>query len=236
MKAISSLATFTGRVELWRQIRQQHGLQWSTGIEKIDAFTRFFDNDKSLDVMLEWLKEAVHTLDPNYANLLLFCTLTGMRGSEAVESIRLLASSPIRDNVSSGKQIGSYTIRYYDPGRKILQHYLYPNIFIRRTKAIYIPIVNDEIIGIAQNMTKHPSLAGLKKQLRNRNLSMHIKYCRKIFASYLKQYGIETEIINMLQGRRGKDIFLRHYYTPSINSYRDKVLGAVSELQKQITK
>gem|GEM_PF-4733314 len=46
---------------------------------------------------------------------------------------------------------------------------------------------------------------------------MKIKYCRKIYASLLKQYCIETEIINMLQGRIGKDIFLRHYMTPSSN-------------------
>jgi hypothetical protein len=43
MKALSSLARFTGRTEEWRQMRQRYGLQWSTGTEKIDAFTRFFD-------------------------------------------------------------------------------------------------------------------------------------------------------------------------------------------------
>jgi intergrase/recombinase len=63
---------------------------------------------------------------------------------------------------------------------------------------------------------------------------MKIKYCRKIHASWLKQYGIETEIINMLEGRIGKDIFVRHYMTPS-NNFKDRVLTAVEQLQKQIT-
>jgi len=63
---------------------------------------------------------------------------------------------------------------------------------------------------------------------------MHIKYCRKIHASWLRQSGIESEIIDMLQGRIGKNIFIRHYMTPS-NSYRDKVLDAIEQLQKQIT-
>jgi intergrase/recombinase len=66
-----------------------------------------------------------------------------------------------------------------------------------------------------------------------RKLSMHIKYCRKIYASWLKQYGIDTEIINMLQGRLGKDIFLRHYMTPNSN-FKNDVLAAVNELQKEI--
>jgi intergrase/recombinase len=62
---------------------------------------------------------------------------------------------------------------------------------------------------------------------------MKIKYCRKIHASYLRQSGIEPEIINMIQGRIGKDIFLRHYLTPD-SSFKSKVLDAISELQKEI--
>jgi hypothetical protein len=116
MKALSSVARFTGRSEQWRQMRQQYQLSWSTGTEKIDAFTRFFDDGKSLDVMLSWLHEALRVLPSKYANLLLFCTLTGMRGSECVEAIRLLN--------------GTDTCQYYDESRYILQHYLYPNIFV----------------------------------------------------------------------------------------------------------
>jgi hypothetical protein len=42
MKALSSLARFTGKTEEWRQIRQQYQLSWSTGTEKLDAFQRVF--------------------------------------------------------------------------------------------------------------------------------------------------------------------------------------------------
>lgn len=48
-KSLSALARFTGRTEQWRQIRQQYQLSWSTGTEKIDAFTRLFDDNRSLD-------------------------------------------------------------------------------------------------------------------------------------------------------------------------------------------
>jgi len=35
-----------------------------------------------------------------------------------------------------------------------------------------------------------------------RSLSMQVKYCTKIFASWLRQNGkIETEIVDLLQGR-----------------------------------
>jgi hypothetical protein len=220
MKAMSSLARFTGRAELWRQMRQQHGLQWSTGTEKIDAFTRFFDDSRSLDTMLQWLKEALRALPSQHANLLLFCTLTGMRGSECIESVRLINLSI--DN------------KYYNPKHQILQHYLYPNIFIRRTKAIYISVVNDEIIGIAQKVGNNPSMKGLERGMMKRCLSMKIKYCRKIHASWLHHKGISSDLIDALQGRISKSIFLRHYLTPSAG-YKDSVLDALSELQKQIT-
>ena len=139
MKALSCLARFTGCAEQWRQIRQQYQLSWSTGTEKIDAFTRFFDASKDLDTMLQWLRESLRHVAPKYANLLLFCTLTGMRGSECVEAVRLLRFT----------EPGNH---YYNPERQILQHYLFPQIFIRRTKAIYISIVNEQIIGIAKKV------------------------------------------------------------------------------------
>ena len=43
----------------------------------------------------------------------------------------------------------------------------------------------------------------------NMKLSMRLKYCRKIFASFLRQQGVQPEIIDILQGRITKNIFLR---------------------------
>lgn len=147
-KALSCLARFTGRYDIWRSLLQKNGLSWSTGTEKIDAFTRFFDSDKSLDTMLQWLRDALKVLPSKYANLLLFCTLTGMRGSECVEAVRLLNRLPIAESLNSQQ--------YYNPERQILQHYLYPQIFIRRTKAIYISVVNDDVVGIAKKVGQNP--------------------------------------------------------------------------------
>jgi hypothetical protein len=152
MKSLSCLAKFTGYSNQWRELRQQYQLSWSTGTEKIDAFTRFFDSEKSLDMLLTWLKEALHVLPPKYSNLLLFSTLTGMRGSECVESVRLIKSVTTSN-------------RYYNPERQILQHYLFPQLFIRRTKAIYISVVNDDIVRLCHNMVQTPTLQGLKKAI-----------------------------------------------------------------------
>ena len=63
---------------------------------------------------------------------------------------------------------------------------------------------------------------------------MQMKYCRKIYASYLRQAGIESEIVDLLQGRKPRAVFARHYSRPNAD-YKDRVLlDAVNKLQKKI--
>jgi intergrase/recombinase len=216
MKALSSLARYTGQQDIWKAIRQRYGLQWSTGTEKLDAFTRFFDSSKDLDIMIGWLKEAMQVLPTNYANFFLFCTLTGMRCSEALASVKLIKNSDT-------------FMRYYDPDRCLLRHYAFSDLFIRRTKAVYISIADKKIVGIVQNIDKVPAYDGLKMVSRRRSLNMKIKYCRKIYASWLHKSGISSDLIDMLQGRVGKNIFLKPYLTPSAD-YKDRVLQALEKL------
>ena len=224
MKALSSLARFTGQTDNWQAIRKRYGLQWSTGTEKIDAFTRFFDSSRDLDIMLQWLREAIAALSKDYANMFLFCTLTGIRGSECVEAVRLV------------QNMGNNTLnQYYNPDQQVLQHYRFPDIFIRRTKAVYISVVDTEIVGIAQSIKKTPSIDTLKMATRHRSLSMRLKYCRKIQASWLHKCGISSDLIDVLQGRISRSIFLKHYLTPD-SSYKAKVLDALKKLRQEIDK
>ena len=62
-------------------------------------------------------------------------------------------------------------------------------------------------------------------------MEMHL--CRKIFASYLRQSGIQAEVVNLLQGRVDSDILTRHYLVPS-STLKDQVLDAVKRLQRII--
>jgi intergrase/recombinase len=171
--------------------------------------------------MLQWLREALGVLPKAYANFFLFCTLTGLRATECAEAVRLLN--------------GDRCIyrEYYNPDQQVLQHYRFPELFIRRTKAVYISIASDAIINIAKSIKSTPTLNGLKKATRHRCLSMQAKYCRKIYASWLHKCGISESLIDMLQGRIGKNIFLKHYLTPS-STFKSDVLKALEQLQRQL--
>jgi intergrase/recombinase len=89
---------------------------------------------------------------------------------------------------------------------------------------------------IAKNTTKISSYHTLKMACRHRNREMQMKYCCKIYASYRRQSaGIESEVLDLLQGRVPKSVFARHYFRPSAD-YRAKVLCALDKLRRDIAR
>jgi hypothetical protein len=72
-------------------------------------------------------------LPARMAAVVKFACLTGLRPSEAVESARLL-------NARSAGTRSSY----YNQERQALEHFRFPEIFIRRTKKAYISFVTKE--------------------------------------------------------------------------------------------
>jgi intergrase/recombinase len=69
--------------------------------------------------------------------------------------------------------------------------------------------------------------------VRYKKLKMNMHYCRKIYSSYLRQYaGIESEIIDLMQGRIPSTVFAKHYFRPNLQQYNKKVLDALKRLQR----
>jgi intergrase/recombinase len=62
---------------------------------------------------------------------------------------------------------------------------------------------------------------------------MEMYLCRKVFASWLRNEGIQPEIVDLLQGRVSQSILTRHYLAPSQNM-KDDVLKALEKLQQQL--
>lgn len=220
MKSLSSLARYTGRQPFWLAIRQKHGLHWSTGTEKIDAFTRLFDNSKTLEIMIGWLRQARQQLPAPYSDVLVFCTLTGLRGSECINCLNLI------------KDPEQFKM-YWDPSHRLLQHFRYPHLFIRRTKAVFVSVLDEELLEIAKQIKFIPTLNALKMVIRHRQLSMQVKYCRKIQASYLHKCGESAVLIDALQGRISKNLFLKHYLTLD-SSFKTRVLNSLHKLKQEI--
>ena len=75
-----------------------------------------------------------------------------------------------------------------------------------------------------------------RKQLKQlgRIESVHTKYCRAIFATWLRKCGIEQEVINIYQGRVPSTVFQASYLKTNIKEDRKRILQALEKLQKQL--
>jgi len=77
------------------------------------------------------------------------------------------------------------------------------------------------------------SYNALKLMLKRKGLDMNMYYCRKVFATYLRNEGIESEIIDLLQGRISSSVFVRHYYRPDSSKF-DEIREKLTKLHTMI--
>jgi intergrase/recombinase len=200
MKALAALSKYLGCYDLWKSIIERYQLKWSNE-DAVQVFQNITNTDHDFSSMVKWLKDAYSQLSQSYGNILLFNALTGLRPEEAIQSIKILHNKE-SDN--------------YLKDNTVLEHYKYPSIFIRRTKKAYISIVNGTILGLAREAADH-SYNALRLSIKHKGLDMNMAFCRKIFATHLRNNRIEPEIIDLLQGRIPKSVFARHYFRPDFN-------------------
>jgi intergrase/recombinase len=177
--------------------------------------------------MLQRIKEMIRLLPLFMAQIIKFGCLVGLRASEVLESVRLLTIGPNQ---------------YYNRERCTLEHFRFPQIFIRTTKKAYLSFITLEqlsAIGVLDCKNPIPTIPtpthnAIRLACRKRSLKMDMRYCRKIFGSWLhSQSGIATEEIDFLQGRVNPSVFSRHYLTPS-QDLKSKVIEALEQLQPQL--
>ncbi len=229
MKALACLSKYSGCYDKWKAMKERYALKWSNGGDEaaLTAFERITSETDNIDSMLAWLKKALEVLSspPEYSgnNILRFNVLTGLRPSEAIESLKLLKKlTPTADRD-----------KYVKNG--FINHFQYPKIFIRRTKKAFISLANNDILALADNIgKKEPSYQAIRMKIIRAGLPFHMEYCRQIYATYLRNCGINKEIIDLLQGRIPNDVFLRHYYRPDFKQECEKVRACLEKLHSEI--
>jgi hypothetical protein len=205
-----------GCYDKWKDIKERYQLKWSNA-DSLQVFQNLSHQENNYSSMLKWLKDTCLILPSHYSNILTYCTLTGLRADEAFQSSRI-----VKENINN----------YLDRDKMILKHFEFPDVFIRRTKQAYLSIANDLIIKVANDSGNY-SYNALRCYLKRKNISMNMNYCRKIFATFMRNNGIEQEIIDLLQGRIPKSVFVRHYYRPDLERF-EKIRELLNNLYKQI--
>ncbi|WP_458721037.1 site-specific integrase [Candidatus Nitrosocosmicus sp. R] len=156
----------------------------------------FNDSNESFAAMLKWVKESVSILPGTVGNVILFNTLTGLRPDEGYKAMDLIRTDETA---------------YIDRKRILLMRFTYPKLFLRVSKNAYVSTMNDDILQIAQKAESITSYAFIRSTFGNYSVSMNMYYCRKVFATYLRNEGVESEIIDLLQGQISSSVFVRHY-------------------------
>jgi hypothetical protein len=226
MRALSTLSKYAGCYEEWMKIVKKHQLKWKNeNYNSLNTFKNIFGiengTDQSLSQMMDWIKSGIHDLPDQVGKIILFNTLTGLRPEEAQKAIYLI------------KTKGS---EYVNTEKGLLLHYLYPNIFFRTTKKCYISITTKFILELVNSIELKESYYYTVRSAFDKNgMKMNMYYCRKVFATYLRNKGIEPEIIDLLQGRISSSVFVNHYYRPDINQIITKRIRPVlEELTKEL--
>jgi hypothetical protein len=119
----------------------------------------------------------------------------------------------------------------------ILENFRYPEFINRKTKRSYITIYDDSILQVALNCKLFKSWETFRKKLNRCGVdSVNTKYCRAIFATWLRKCGIEQEIISLYQGRVPSTVFQASYLKTNIREDRERILKAVHQLKKELEK
>jgi hypothetical protein len=222
LKAMVNLAKFLGIHEEYKLKLRNHGIKWLSTDDSFNSFLRIVNNQHSN--LGEYYKSALNILRGNEKLYLKFVLLTGIRKEEAINSFNLIIK------LNSEGKLGDY----YNEELGILEHFKHGELFLRKTKKVYISIVAKGLISEIAN-SQEVSYFAIRKRLTNNKLTLRIKELRSYYATYLRNNGILSEYIDLLQGRIPKSVFARHYLkVDDFKTLVAKVNAVTENLEKEL--
>jgi len=220
MASLANLSKFLGIYDYWRQIVKNNGLKWegrSTLEVVVDILNTKIGETKT------WLKEALRELPKEYGTVLLFTALTGLRPREATASSKLISELTEKGRLEE----------YLNRELLMLEHFRFKEIFLRKCKNAYISFITPELLDLVIACQPKVEYEGIDSALGRRELPVRVKELRKLYATLLRDY-LPQEMIDLIQGRVSQSVFLRFYYKPFLLDIREKVLKAITPLQKEL--
>jgi intergrase/recombinase len=218
LKALVALSKFLGVYEEFRAKMKSYGVKWSYQ-NSVDSFLRMI---KARDGLIDWVKDCIEVLDEDQATFVKFVLLSGIRAGEAVNSFNIIVRLHKRDRLEE----------YYNRELQNLEHYKYAETFLRGKKNVFFSFIPEDFI---ESVKKCQSLSyeSLRHRLKRRGYPVRLKELRHYFATFMVHNGLIREEVDVLQGRIGRSLFMKHYFTPDIERLRDKTLKAVDKMVSQ---
>jgi intergrase/recombinase len=215
LKALIALAKYHGFYREFKERIKDFGIKW-THSSSIDSFLRIFSNNNKN--ILVWYHKAIDILNDECSTYLKFQLMSGLRPREGINSFNLMRTR---------------LDEYYNEEFGILEHFRFKDVFLRNTKNAFITIIPKSLITkiAKKNEVTYPMV---QKKLQRNNMSVKISQLRDYYATFMVRHGLIKEEVDLLQGRISESIFVRHYWSPAIKELKQRVIKALTELEKEI--
>ena len=198
LRALVALSKYLGCYEVFKARMNQFGLKWE-GYDNFDSFLRIMQNKQS-DV-LKWVEKCLSVLDESYRTLVWFALISGMRKSEVINSFNLTITLGREDRLSE----------YYNEELQTLEHFRYKSIFIRGKKNVFFSFVPREFVDKILRC-KTVSASGFKRRIIRNGFSSEFQGLRDYFATFMVHHELLQQEVDLLQGRIGRTLFMKHYF------------------------
>jgi len=220
MCSLANLSKFLGLYDRWKDIIRRYGLKWEQR-NSFETFLSILNSD--INGTKQWLIESLPKLPLKYRTALVYQALTGLRPNEACMSLRLLGELREQNRISE----------YYDSDLNMLEHFRYPQ-FLRGSKNTFISFIDEELLKKALRVKFTQTYNSIQSYLKKKRIPLKARNLRQLFATVLRNKGIPSETINLVQGRISKGVFVRFYYKPLLKQIGTEILQAIKPLQNEL--
>ncbi len=221
INALLALSRYQGNYDQVKSQMKSHGVKHYKP-DQITTFTRIFNTDAH-EGLGEWYNQAMAVLGDNEKLYLRFMLLSGVRAMEGINSFNLIVD------------LGSkYSTEYYNENTSFLEHFKHPKLFLRGCKNVYISAVPKQLLNDISRSSK-VSYNAFDKKLDRAGLGMRIKQLRSFYATAMRENGILSEQIDLIQGRVGKSIFLQHYFKQDAIMLSNRILGLLPKIEHSLS-
>jgi hypothetical protein len=220
MSSLSNLSKYLGIYDGWKQIIRNYGLKWEN-TTSLEIFLSILNSN--LEESEQWLKKVIQKLPREYSTVLVFTVLTGLRPTEAAVSCSLITELSEKNMLD----------RYLDRDLMMLQHFRFPDLFLRRSKNAYISFITPQLLALVQETKPKIQYSAIDTKLGREGFNTQTKQLRKLFATRLRTT-LPQELIDLLQGSVSQTIFMKFYYRPLLEDTKAKVIKAMEPTQKEL--
>ena len=220
MSSLSNLSKYLGVYDNWKQIIRNYGLKWEN-TSNLETFLSILNSN--LDKTELWLKQLIQKLPKEYSTVLVFDALTGLRPNEAVMSCNLITELSKKGEIDL----------YLDKDLMMLQHFRFPDLFLRKSKNAYISFITPELLDLVLATKPHIKYTALDTKIGRLGFNTQTKQLRKLYATRLRNH-LPQELIDLLQGRISQTVFMKFYYKPLLLDIQQKTIKALQPMQTEL--